>query len=89
MNLAQLAIFNIVKNLIDNAEFLSQKPTHIRYLHFVQNDLYPNGVYRIHKQHFWPVYLELKDTEIKEINDEFCGRIILFDEGLWLTIFTS
>lgn len=80
-----------IKYLVESAETLSKKPRHMAEVHYVKNEHFPTGVYRVHSSRFAAVSLydlftdEAIQTAIVELGVgdfvEFCKS------SLWLTIY--
>jgi len=80
----QQVLISIIEDIVMNVEELSKEPQNIRYVHYVKNENYPAGVYRIHTSSFMPKYLKVDDTYSDFINEHFDN--VVFDRYGWLTI---
>jgi len=80
----QQVLISIIEDIVMNVEELSKEPQHIRYVHYVKNEIYPAGVYRIHANSFMSKYLKVDDEYTDFVND-YCDTVE-FDRFGWLTI---
>lgn len=81
----QQVVITIIEDIMPQVEALALMPEIRRFVHYVKNQLFPKGVYRVHARDFVPKYLELSSEDYEAVSQHF-DNVHFDSSSLWLTI---